>query len=717
MSHTERVLRSAKRYTRRGWAVVPIPVRKKKPHLTGWPDLRLKESDLPEYFSNDCNIGIILGEASGNLYDVDLDCPEALTLADTFLPYTDRVHGRHSAPLSHRWYVSDAVLSPDKFSDPDGTCLLEFRANGQQTVVPPSIHESGERIRWESKGEPERIDGTELREALGNLAAATLFARHWPSKGTRNEVALALAGTLLRAGREDIEVGEFVAAVARAAGDEEWASRKATARATRKRLDKDAPATGRQRLAELLGAKIVDQACSWLGFGTALHQPFPRLRQQQVPWPEPLADEAFYGLPGEIVRALAPETEADPAALLVQLLVGHGNLIGRSAHFVIGATRHYANFNAALVGQTAKARKGTSWSEVRRLLRDVDSDWAQNRMMPGGLSSGEGLIWTVRDPQEKPKNRKGKKGKETAPTDAETTIEEALEREASESGDQDQGVDDKRLLVVEPEFAATLRVMRREGNILSAVIRNAWDSGDLNNLTKNSPARATGAHVSIIVHITQDELRRELTVTDSANGFANRFLWLCVRRARLLPFGGNLDTSTLNQLVRRLRSAAAFGRTAPELRMSKQARKLWRAKYPELAAEVPGLLGAITSRAEPQVLRLAIVYALLDCSRFIRTGHLAAALALWRYCEDSARYIFGDALGDPVADPLLRELRQNPSGLTRTEIREFFKRNRSEAEISRALSFLLENGWVSCSQEQTGGRPSERWVATQQGTP
>jgi hypothetical protein len=254
--------------------------------------------------------------------------------------------------------------------------------------------------------------------------------------------------------------------------------------------------------------------------------------------------------------------------------------------------------------------------------------------------------------------------------------------------------------------------MRRESSILSGVIRSAWDSGDLNNLTKNSPARATGAHISLIVHITQDELRRELTATDTANGFANRFLWTCACRSQLLPFGGDVDVKVIEKLSRKLNAAAAFARNVQKMWMSKQARRLWRKTYPVLAADVPGLLGAVTSRAEPQVIRLAMIYAVLDRSRFIRTCHLSAALAVWRYCDASARYIFGDAIGDPTADAILRELRQQSKGLTRNEIREFFGRNRSEAEISRALNLLLENSWVSCAPEQTGGRPAERWSAT-----
>jgi hypothetical protein len=142
---------------------------------------------------------------------------------------------------------------------------------------------------------------------------------------------------LLRAGWDDFEVEDFVVVVARAASDEEWAFRKAVARTTRKRLDKDATATGRRRLTEIMGTEVVNRACQWLGieFNRTWS---PRLSRQTVPWPEPIAEEALYGLAGAIVRTIAPETEADPTGLLIQFLVGFGNLIGRNPFFQMGAT-------------------------------------------------------------------------------------------------------------------------------------------------------------------------------------------------------------------------------------------------------------------------------------------------------------------------------------------------------------------------------------------
>jgi len=124
----------------------------------------------------------------------------------------------------------------------------------------------------------------------------------------------------------------------------------------------------------------------------------------------------------------------------------------------------------------------------------------------------------------------------------------------------DAGISDKRLMVVEEEFASTLRVMGREGSNLSPVIRKAWDGGKLTTMAKNSPATATDAHISIIGHITADELRRYLDRTECCNGFANRFLFLCVRRVRTLPDGGNLASESLLNLARRLTRAIESAR-------------------------------------------------------------------------------------------------------------------------------------------------------------
>jgi hypothetical protein len=312
-----------------------------------------------------------------------------------------------------------------------------------------------------------------------------------------------------------------------------------------------------------------------------------------------------------------------------------------------------------------------------------------------GLSSGEGVIWQVRDPIAKRER-----------------IKERGEPVHYETIEADPGVSDKRLLIVEPEFASVLRMAERQGSSLSAVLRLAWDCGDLATLTKNSPAKATGAHVSLIGHVTAEELRRYLSTTEMANGFGNRNLWACCRRSKLLPDGGQVDGAALCDLTRRLTEALAFGRGLGEVGRDDDARALWREVYAQLSADRPGLTGAMLGRAEAHVLRLSLLYAVLDKAPAIGAAHLMAALAVWDFCEASVRYVFGDALGDPVADDLLRLLRGAPDGLTRWEISNALGRNVASDRIGRALALLAENGLARMQRQSEGpGRPAERWHA------
>ena len=163
---------------------------------------------------------------------------------------------------------------------------------------------------------------------------------------------------------------------------------------------------------------------------------------------------------------------------------------------------------------------------------------------------------------------------------------------------------------------------------MSALVRQAWDTGDLQSLTKTKAAKSTGAHISIVGHITKDELRRELSETATANGFANRFLWVCVRRSKVLPEGGAFHTADTATFVRSLRQVNDFARNTTELCRDEQAREAWRKVYAKLSEGKPGLVGAVTSRAEAQTMRLACLYALLDCSPVIRVDHLLAGLAV-----------------------------------------------------------------------------------------
>jgi hypothetical protein len=404
-----------------------------------------------------------------------------------------------------------------------------------------------------------------------------------------------------------------------------------------------------------------------------------------VAWPE-MDEAAYHGLAGNIVKTIEPHTEADSVAILTQFLAYFGNAVGPNPFYGVEAHKHRANLFAVLVGRSAKARKGTSGGRAQSVF--TDPIWLSR--MKGGLSSGEGVINEVRDARKEWNKKDGR--------------EEIV----------DPGIADKRLMITEAEFASALAVMERHGSTLSSVIRTAWDGGRLGTITKNSSLTATGAHISIVGHITEDELRANLTRTDMASGLANRFLFACVRRSKLLPFGGNLDEATIGELASRVALAIEHAKDVGRVTMTEDARQEWAAVYEDLSADQPGLLGAITARAEAQVIRLALIYALLDCSAQVQISvkHLDAAIAVWEYCEASAARIFGNALGDPVADEVLRALRHaGKDGMTRTAIRDLFGRHRSADRIGQALALLLTSGRARMESKTTAGRPSELWFA------
>jgi protein gp37 len=274
-------------------------------------------------------------------------------------------------------------------------------------------------------------------------------------------------------------------------------------------------------------------------------------------WPV-LLPAALYGLPGDVVRTIEPRSEADPTAILIQTLAAIGNLLGPGPYCSVESTRHALNIYTLFIGESSRARKGTSWDHIMRLCSRVDGLWAQERVT-SGLSSAEGLISKVQD------------------TDPPS---------------------DRRLLVVQSEFASVLKIMRRAGNTLSPLLRAAWDNGNLRTLVKSNPLKATNAHISIIGHITSPELLRNLS-DGLTNGFANRLLWCCIKRSKFLPEGGSVPEAEIASLSRRLRVVLEWAWSGGnfELRRDNAARDLWAAVYPSLSACVPGSLGAATRSA------------------------------------------------------------------------------------------------------------------------
>jgi len=633
------------------------------------------------------NIGLATGEPSG-IWALDLDGDAGIEA----LVQLEKRHGSLPTTLSQRTGGGGRQLffrmngTPIKNRTKVNGLSIDVRGTGGYCVVPPSIHPNGKSYEWENDPATtpvavapawlvELVVGNGSDTPLNNGGdtplmftvsggmiedLATAAGARGPTgpddKGSRHDTALRLIGSAIGRGLDLVTVAQQAV---------EWGRRCAPP------LPDDEVLKIVSDLSQRQGAKI--EATIRQEVEAA---PLP----EPIPWPV-LDEEAYYGISGEIVRQIEPESEADPVAVLVQLLAMFGNLIGRQPYYVVEGTSHHANLFAVLVGSTARGRKGTSEGRVRQILRSVDEDWVGSNIKTGCVS-GEGIVWNVRDPIWG-LNKKG----ETVLTD--------------------EGISDKRLLIIEPEFAAVLRVCRRETNTLSPTLRSAWDSGILRTLAKNSPAKATDAHISIIGHITDSELHRSLTEIDGFNGFANRFLWAAVRRSKLLPDGGqDLD---LSRYASQLRQIVTQASGVERLHRDPAAKALWRKVYRELADDdASGLLGAVTSRAEAQVLRLSMIYTLLDGSDTITPDHLQAALALWRYCRSSAAMIFGDSSGDALSDRLLTIIRETP-GISRTEIHRRISSNVKAAELVKGLARLRDAGRVRVEKIETAGKPAEKW--------
>jgi len=343
------------------------------------------------------------------------------------------------------------------------------------------------------------------------------------------------------------------------------------------------------------------------------------------PYPE-IDQSVFRGPFGRIIEAIKPLTEADPAALVVQLLVGWGNAIGRGPFFSVGPDKHYTNLNVCIVGKSGRSRKGLSLSVDRWILSQVDPKWEKENIR-GGLSSGEGLIWQIRDSIIKSEAIK-EKGRYTG---------------ARQDYVEDEGIKDKRLLIAETEFGGALTVMGRTGNTLSEVVRNAFDSKHkLGTLVKHSPAVVTDPHISIIGHITRFELRSRIKECEQTNGFVNRFLWICSRRHGVLPEPRDLAEAGLSRELSELIDTTVWAKKVAEMERDWQARELWDAIYNAFAEdEEESVVAASVDRGDVFMLRLSMIYALSEGSRIIKVEHVEAAQSLWRYAEASARHIFG----------------------------------------------------------------------------
>lgn len=418
--------------------------------------------------------------------------------------------------------------------------------------------------------------------------------------------------------------------------------------------------------------------------------------------PPRMAEEGFPELMRKIVEAACATSEAHPVAVGCNVIAFFSCMIGRGAFQRIGdAVIHCRPFQL-IVGKSGKARKGTAEHTVREIFRRADALLRHElgnddrlRVHAGGLSTGEGIAWAIRDLREADENGKG----------------------------ADLGVSDKRLLVIESEFDNLLSQLRRENNTLSATVRNLFDGRDMEPLTKTSQTRATRPHVVIIGHITGHELREKSTENDAANGLMNRFMLLYVYRPKLVP----LPEPTPDDLIDRLAShiAAAVikitggnlhAHNQAEIRLSHAARDMWVRKYPQLTRDREGKGGSLLARSELYARMLAMIFACMDGRTQIEPCDLNAAVAWIEYWHASVTYVFNtpddEGTLDDFTASVLSVITARP-GITLTQLQEHWNRKRiKEVRLSAERLMNLAPPLVECHKDDaTGGRAASKYYA------
>jgi DNA polymerase-1 len=377
-----------------GRVPIPVPYREKKPVRKEWQKLRPTTDDLADLFPTEepSNIGLLLGQASNNLADVDLDIPEAVVVAPFFLPTTGWISGRNSKLRSHYWYQLDQAAKTEKYRDPirskqeaaededdaddkHKAMIVELRGDGAQTICPPSVHETGEPIVWHVFETPARVSLFELSSAVRLIAAAALLARYWPDLGDRHDARLFLAGGLLRAGMNADKAVIFLRAVCTAAKNKDLDDCDSAVQTTAAKVKAKEHIKGWPSLIELLGEvgqRVVAKVLAWLELDGGVrewHEPIPL---NEIPPAPPFPLDVFPKVIQDIVNQSASAFPCPSDYVAVPIVATAGAAIGASRKLAI-KTSHLqgACVFAGVVGPPGSA-KTPALQLVVEPLRDME---------------------------------------------------------------------------------------------------------------------------------------------------------------------------------------------------------------------------------------------------------------------------------------------------------------------------------------------------------
>jgi DNA polymerase I-like protein with 3'-5' exonuclease and polymerase domains len=685
------------------------------------------------------NVGLLLGQPSGGLVDVDLDVPEALAVARLLLPATGWVSGRKGSPRSHWWYIvgDPPEKAEDKFLDLDRTCLLELRSTGAQTVAPPGVHESGEPILWHSFGQPNKVDAAALREAVGAVAAATLLARHWPAKGARQDAFLALAGALLRAQWAQDAVKRFVAAVVVATRDEERRKRVQAVSPTAKKLQEGAPVTGWRRLEELLGQagqEVVAKAREWLGIPLvpagvtgsgktkrpAAYRPLPPF--------QPLPLQALPPVLRDLVTAGAAAIGCDPALLAPHALAASAGSIGNSRSVRLKGGWVEPSVLWALTVADSGGHKTPAYRQAVDPLMDLQVELFEEHRQQMQEHKEELEEW-----QATPKDERGERPQPPPEPRSFITSDATIEALGELLRDNSHG-----LLLARDEmdawFRSFTRYRQQGGND-----RSQWL--ELHGATTLRIDRLTRERGRLIVPRAGVSLCGTIQPTVLAAALDDEALQagLGARFLLTMPPGNKrvwTEAEVSEELVERyqglLRDLLALplldeGRRRPHvLTLSPEARQLWVEFYNawgEVQFDAEGEQRAAFAKVEAYVPRLALVHHIVsltacgvtDCVP-VTVASVQAAIELARWFADEAVRVYA-MLHESEDDRKLRRLvewiqrrggRVTARQLQRSNSRRWPDRDTAEC----ALEDLVRGGlgqWDVSAPSERGGHPMRRF--------
>lgn len=394
-----------------------------------------------------------------------------------------------------------------------------------------------------------------------------------------------------------------------------------------------------------------------------------------------ISNEAYIGPLGKFIFDLSNYVEPCKESLLIQSLVVLGNLLNKKFYISISGNKLNTNLFAIILGKTSKARKGTSKRIVETIFRDIWGDELRNRTKRG-LSSGEGLIHSLRDPAYGVKENK--------------------------NGEQitvliDQGIENKNAIYYEEEFSRVLKSSKRDTNNITEVIREAYDSGNLSVLTRNNPLTATNTNVSIIAQSTIEEFKNILKNVDCDNGFYNRFIFCKASRANVIPHTiSPIEIDAYHEFKIKMLKVKSFIELTNELEMeySKDAMKLWEKYYLETAYS-DEINGNIKGRSEDQLQKVAMIYAISECSETIETRHLLASKAILDYCHQTIDYVFSSNKSEDLRDYKVLKYLKNNYKVSRSKIfKDVFKNKIKGFEMDQIRDRLLEKQFIDITQNE-----------------